>query len=484
MAFRDLRAFVDHIEQMGQLRRIGVEVDPHLEITEIADRVMKADGPALLFENVKGSDVPLAINLLGTKQRMAWALGVDDWSELETRIERLLDLAMSPPPASIWGKLQTLGELLRVGRIGPRTVRGGPVQDIVETDAPSLDGLPIPTCWPEDGGPYITMPLVFTHDPGSGKRNMGMYRLQVFDAQTLGMHWQLHKGGAEHWRRSGEEHARLEVAIAIGADPVVLYAATAPLPPDIDELVFAGFLRGASVEMVRAQTVDILVPARAEIVLEGYVDPQESRMEGPFGDHTGYYSLAEPYPVFHLTAVTRRQDPIFVSTIVGRPPMEDGWIGKATERLFLPLVRMVIPEIVDMNLPVHGVFHNFAIVSIRKRYPGQARKVMHAIWGVGQLMFTKYVIVVDADVDVQDLSEVLWRVGANTDPSRDTEHARGVMDALEFATTHANVGGKLGIDATRKLPEEGFPREWPPDIAMDEHIVTRVNERWTSYGIE
>ena len=256
------------------------------------------------------------------------------------------------------------------------------------------------------------------------------------------------------------------------------------MPPDIDELVFAGFLRGASVEMVRAQTVDILVPARAEIVLEGYVDPQESRMEGPFGDHTGYYSLAEPYPVFHLTAVTRRQDPIFVSTIVGRPPMEDGWIGKATERLFLPLVRMVIPEIVDMNLPVHGVFHNFAIVSIRKRYPGQARKVMHAIWGVGQLMFTKYVIVVDADVDVQDLSEVLWRVGANTDPSRDTEHARGVMDALEFATTHANVGGKLGIDATRKLPEEGFPREWPPDIAMDEHIVTRVNERWTSYGIE
>ena len=276
MAFEDLRAFIDHIERQGQLRRIAVEVDPHLEITEIADRVMKADGPALLFENVKGSDAPLAINLLGTQQRMAWALGVDTWSELETRIEHLLDLAMSPPPAGIWGKLRTLGEIVHIGRIGPRTVSGGPVQDVVETAAPTLDGLPIPTCWPEDGGPYITMPLVFTHDPATGKRNMGMYRLQVFDSQTLGMHWQLHKGGAEHWRRSGEASARMEVAIAIGAEPVLLYAATAPLPPDVDELVFAGFLRGSSVEMVPAQTVDILVPARAEIVLEGYVDPAES----------------------------------------------------------------------------------------------------------------------------------------------------------------------------------------------------------------
>ena len=484
MAFRDLRAFLEHIENKGQLKRVTAEVDPYLEITEIADRVMKAEGPALLFENVKGSDIPFAINVLGTQQRMAWALGVDNWSELENRIERLLDIAMGPPPPSIWGKLQTLGEIVRVGRIGPKTVRSGPVQELVETEAPTLERLPIPTCWPEDGGPYITMPLVFTHEPNSGKRNMGMYRLQMYDAKTLGMHWQLHKGGAEHWRRSGENSKKLEVAIAIGAEPILLYAATAPLPPDVDELVFAGFLRGSSVEMVRAQTVDVLVPARAEIVLEGYVDPEETRIEGPFGDHTGYYSLAEPYPVFHLTAVTRRNDPVYVSTIVGRPPMEDGWIGKATERLFLPLVRIVIPELVDMNLPVHGVFHNFAIVSIHKRYPGQARKVMHAVWGLGQLMFTKYVIVVDADVDVQNLSEVLWRVGANTDPSRDTEHAQGVMDALEFATTHANVGGKLGIDATRKLPEEGFPREWPPEIVMDDRIVKLVNDRWTSYGID
>ena len=484
MAFQDLRAFIEHVESAGQLRRVTVEVDPYLEITEIADRVMKSGGPALVFENVKGSDIPLAINLLGTQQRMAWALGVNEWSELEHRIEGLLDLAMSPPPPSIWGKLQTIGEIIRVGRIGPKTLNSGPVQEVVETESPSLEGLPIPTCWPKDGGPYITMPLVFTHDPTTGKRNVGMYRLQVFDSRTLGMHWQLHKGGAEHWRRNSEASTRMEVAIAIGAEPIMLYAATAPLPPDIDELVFAGFLRGEPVEMVRGQTVDIAVPARAEIVLEGYVDPQETRLEGPFGDHVGYYSLAEPYPVFHLTAVTRRRDPVFVSTIVGRPPMEDGWIGKATERLFLPLIRLVIPELVDMNLPVHGVFHNFAIVSIRKRYPGHARKVMHAIWGTGQLMFTKYVIVVDADVNVQNLKEVLWRVGANTDPSRDVEHAQGVMDALEFATTHANVGGKLGIDATRKVPEEGFPREWPPDIIMDEEIKEAVTARWTTYGIE
>ncbi len=483
MAFRDLREFIARLEERGHLRRISVEVDPYLEITEIADRVMKSNGPALLFENVKGSSVPLAINLLGAKERMTWALGMDDWSELETRIERLLGLAMGGPPAGLRAKLTALTELLRVARIGPRVVNSGPVREVIETENPSLADLPIPTCWPLDGGPYITMPLVFTHDPNSGKRNMGMYRLQKYDDQTLGMHWQLHKGGAEHWRRSQETRQRMEVGIAIGADPALVYSATAPLPPDVDELVFAGFLRGAPVEMVRCQTVDVNVPAQAEIVLEGYVELGEVRPEGPFGDHIGYYSLEEPYPVLHLTAVTRRRDPIYVSTIVGRPPMEDGWIGKATERLFLPLVRLFIPEIVDMHLPVYGVFHNFAIVSIRKRYPGQARKVMHGIWGLGQMMFTKYVVVVDADVDVQNLSEVMWRVGATTDPARDLEHASGPMDALEFATTRANFGGKLGIDATRKLPEEGFPREWPPEIEMDESVIKRVDERWESYGI-
>jgi 4-hydroxy-3-polyprenylbenzoate decarboxylase len=483
MPYRDLREFIGDLDARGELRRIEIEVDPHLEITEIADRVMKAGGPALLFENVRGSRIPLAINLLGSPERMTWALGLDDWSELETRIEKLLDLAMGGPPQGLRGKLQAFGEILRMARIGPTVVNSGPVHELVETENPSLAELPIPTCWPLDGGPYITMPLVFTHDPASGKRNIGMYRLQKFDDQTLGMHWQLHKGGAEHWRRSQEEHARMEVAVVIGAEPVLLYAATAPLPPDVDELVFAGFLRGSRVRLTRCKTIDVLVPASAEIVLEGHVEIGETRLEGPFGDHTGYYSLAEPYPVFHLSAVTRRKDPIYVSTIVGKPPMEDAWIGKATERLFLPLIRLFVPEIVDINLPVHGAFHNLAVVSIRKRYPGHARKVMHGLWGLGQMMFTKYVIVVDADVDVQNLKEVLWRVGANTDPARDLEPARGPMDTLEFATAQAGFGGKLGIDATRKLPEEGFPREWPPDIAMDDDVRKLVDGRWESYGI-
>jgi 4-hydroxy-3-polyprenylbenzoate decarboxylase len=483
VAFKNLREFLDLLEERDELRRVKVEVDPHLEITEIADRVMKAGGPALLFENVKGSDIPFAINLLGSPQRMAWALGMEEWSALERRLDDLLSMAMGPPPKSLLGKLQTLNEIIKVGRIGPREVTNAPVHEVFDTENPSLAELPIPTCWPLDGGPYITFPLVLTHDPLTGKRNVGLYRLQKFDDRTLGMHWQRHKGGAEHWRRSKEERRRMEVAVAIGVDPTLMYSASAPLPPDIDEMVFAGFLRGSPVETVKAKTVNIQVPAHAEIVLEGWVDPSESRLEGPFGDHVGYYSLAEPFPVFHLTAVTRRRDPVFVSTIVGVPPMEDAWIGKATERLFLPLVRLFVPELVDMNLPVHGVFHNFCIVSINKRYPGQARKVMHGIWGVGQLMFTKYVIVVDHDVDVQNLQEVMWRVGANTDPARDLEQARGPMDHLEFATTTEHFGGKLGIDATRKLPEEGFPREWPPEITMDDEIVKLVDERWSSYGI-
>ena len=356
MAFKNLREFLDLLEERDELRRIRVEVDPHLEITEIADRVMKAGGPALLFENVRGSDIPLAINLLGSQQRMTWALGMTEWSELERRLDDLLSMAMGPPPKSLLGKLQTLNEIIKVGRIGPREISNAPVHEVFDTVNPSLADLPIPTCWPLDGGPYITFPLVLTHDPLTGKRNVGLYRLQKFDDRTLGMHWQRHKGGAEHWRRSKEERRRMEVAVAIGVDPTLMYSASAPLPPDVDEMVFAGFLRGAPVETVQAKTVNIQVPAHAEIVLEGWVDPSESRLEGPFGDHIGYYSLAEPFPVFHLTAVTRRRDPVFVSTIVGVPPMEDAWIGKATERLFLPLVRLFVPEMVDMNLPVHGVF--------------------------------------------------------------------------------------------------------------------------------
>ena len=484
MAFRDLREFLKALEALGELHHITAPVDPELEITEITDRVVKAGGPALLFENVKGSPFPLATNIFGSETRMSLALGVDDWSELEHRIEKLLDLAMGPPPKGIFGKLGALNDIIKMGRIGPKEVSSGPCHEVVETHNPSIRNLPIMKCWPEDGGRYITLPLVFTHDPTNSKRNVGMYRLQVFDEQTLGMHWQLHKGGSEHFRRAREQKQNIEVAIAIGTDPVLTYAATAPLPPDIDELVFAGFLRGSPVELIHCKTVDILVPAHSEIVIEGYVDPTESRTEGPFGDHTGVYSLADEYPVLHVTAVTRREDPIYVSTIVGRPPMEDAYLGKATERLFLPLIRLMIPELIDIHLPVDSVFHNFALVSIKKRYPGQARKVMHAIWGLGQLMFTKFVIVVDENVNVQNLREVLWRVGNNVDPSRDVETVTGPADTLEHASAQPHYGGKLGIDATIKLPEEGHHRPWPPDIVMSTKIKDLVNRRWPEFGLD
>ncbi|MCY3801499.1 MAG: menaquinone biosynthesis decarboxylase [Chloroflexi bacterium] len=482
MAFKDLRDFLTFIEKKGQLKRISAPVDRDLEITEISDRIMKSGGPALLFENVRGFDVPLVINVFGSRERTGWALGVDAWEELEGRIDRLLSLALGPPPKGLFGKLGALGEIIKVGRIGPKEVSSGPCQEIVKTDDASLYEFPIMKCWPEDAGHYITLPLVFTHDPNTGKRNVGLYRLQVFDERTLGMHWQLHKGGMGHYKESVRAGKRMEIAVAVGSEPVLTYAATAPLPPEIDEMVFAGFLREKSVEMVRCKTVDVLAPANAEIVIEGYVDPSELRTEGPFGDHTGVYSLADEYPVLHVTAITHRRNPIYASTIVGKPPMEDAFIGGATERLFLPLIRLMVPELVDIHLPVDSVFHNFAIASIRKRYPGQARKVMHAIWGLGQLMFTKFVIVVDENVDVQNLREVLWRVGNNTDPARDIEIAKGPADTLEHASPQPNYGGKIGIDATIKMPEEGHHREWPPDIVMTQEIKDLVDGRWEEYG--
>lgn len=484
MRFDSLRDFLAHLEKAGQLRRIKVPVDPELEITEIADRVMAEPdgGPALLFENVKGSRFPLAINVFGSAQRTAWALGADEWGDLEHRLGDLLDLVQSGPPQGLRAKLAALGDLAKVARIQPRRVRSGPAQEVVETTNPSLLELPIQKCWPADGGRYITLPLVFTHDPDTGKRNVGMYRLQVFDEKTLGMHWQLHKGGSEHFDRA-QGSRRLEVAVAIGAEPALIYAATAPLPPGIDETVFAGFLRQKPVPMISAVTVDIDVPANSEFVIEGWIDPSELRREGPFGDHTGVYSLEDDYPVLHVTAITRRADPIYISTIVGRPPKEDRFLGGATERLFLPLVRLMVPELVDMHLPYDSVFHNVAIFSIRKRYPGHARKVMHAIWGLGQLMFSKFVIIVDANVDVQNLREVLWRVGNNVDPAHDIEISAGPTDTLDHAAREPNIAGKIGIDATIKLESEGYRRRWPPDIVMDPKIVELVDSRWKEYGL-
>jgi 4-hydroxy-3-polyprenylbenzoate decarboxylase len=480
MGFADLREFVARLEQAGRLQRIAVPVSRDLEITEIVDRVSKSPGRAnvaLLFERVEGADMPVLVNAFGAEDRMALALGVGRLDEVGERVAKLLDARL---PGTFAERLRKLGTLIDVVRAGPRRVDAAPCQEVVETAAPSLAGLPILTCWPGDGGRYITLPAVFTRDPRTGARNVGMYRLQVFDDRTLGMHWQTHKGGAEHQHRA---ISRMPVAIALGGDPAMIYAASAPLPPGIDEVVFAGWLRGAGVEMVRCRTNDLEVPAQAEIVLEGWVDPREQRLEGPFGDHTGYYSLARDYPVFHLTAVTRRARPIYPTTIVGRPPQEDYWLGKATERIFLPIMRLMLPEIVDVNMPAEGVFHNLVIVSIRKRYPGHARKVMHALWGMGLMMLAKTIVVVSEHVNVHDLSEVAWRATGNIDPRRDLVILEGPMDDLDHAALRHRFGGKLGVDATEKGPLDDVTQAWPDEIRMSEDVRERVTRRWKDYGL-
>jgi 4-hydroxy-3-polyprenylbenzoate decarboxylase len=480
MAFSDLRELVAHLERHGRLRRITVPVSRDLEITEIVDRVSKTRGEgnaALLFERVEAFDMPVLVNAFGSEDRMALALGVERLDALGERIAKLLDLKL---PGSFLDKLRKLGTLLDVAKAAPRRVGQAPCQEVVETTHPSLGALPALQCWPGDGGRYITLPAVFTRDPATGARNVGMYRLQIFDERTLGMHWQLHKGGAEHHDRAT---TRMPVAIALGGDPALIYAASAPLPPGIDEVVFAGWLRGAGVEMVPCRTIDLDVPAHAEIVLEGYVDPAERRREGPFGDHTGYYSLARDYPVFHLTALTRRARPIYPTTIVGRPPQEDYWLGKATERIFLPVMKLMLPEIVDINMPAEGVFHNLVIVSIRKRYPGQARKVMMALWGMGLMMLAKTIVVVSEHVNVHDLSEVAWRATGNIDPKRDLMILEGPMDDLDHAAVRHRYGGKLGVDATEKGAMDDLGQPWPDEIRMTDEVRERVTRRWKDYGL-
>ena len=485
MAFRDLSEFIALLEKRDRLRRISVPVSRDLEITEIVDRVSKSPADrnvALLFERVEGHDMPVLVNAFGAPDRMAWALGVERLDELAERVAKLLDLRM---PGTFMERVKKLGTLFDVAKAAPRKVAQAPCQEVVETERPSLAGLPALQCWPGDGGRYITLPGVFTRDPVTGARNVGMYRLQYFDERTLGMHWQIHKGGAEHHRRAEESKTgqRMDVAIALGGDPAMVYAASAPLPPGVDEVVFAGWLRGAPVELVKCRTVDLEVPAEAEIILEGYVDPTERRLEGPFGDHTGYYSLARDYPVFHLTAVTRRARAIYPTTIVGRPPQEDYWLGKATERLFLPIMKLMLPEIVDVNMPAEGVFHNLVIVSIKKRYPGQARKVMTALWGMGLMMLAKTIIVVSDHVNVHDLSEVAWRATGNIDPKRDLMIIEGPMDDLDHAALRHRYGGKLGIDATEKGPLDDVAQAWPDEIVMTDEVRERVTRRWKDYRL-
>ncbi len=480
MAYKDLSEFIHKLETAGQLQRIKVEVDPDLEITEITDRVTKAGGPALLFENVKGSEIPLLINTYGSYERMALALGGRSLEEIAGEIERLAKPAV---PESIIEKIKFIPTLLKLANFPPKIVSSAPCQEVVIKDNPSLSKFPIIKCWPLDGGKFITMPVVFTKNPRTGTRNAGMYRLHVYDERTTGMHWHKHHDGARHYRLYCEMGKRTEVAVALGGDPAITYAATAPMPPDIDEMMLAGLLRNKPVEMVKCLTIDLEVNADAEIVLEGYVEPGEARMEGPFGDHTGYYSLADYYPVFHITCITHRKNPVYPTTIVGKPPQEDYFMGKATERIFLPLVKLNLPEIIDFNMPIFGVFHNCIFISIDKQYPFHARKVMHAIWGMGQLMFSKIIVVVDKDVNVQDTNEVLWKVGNNVDPKRDIVIVEGPLDVLDHSAPLLTAGSKMGIDATKKWPEEGFTREWPEEIKMTPEIMELVDGRWAEYGI-
>lgn len=477
MPYRDLRDFIDKLDSMGELKHIRVPVDQDLEIAEITDRVSKQQGPALLFHNVKGSKIPLLINAFGSKKRTLAALGLTSY---ETFFEKYFELLEKP--SSMMDKLKLIPRLTEIAQMAPKTVKTGPCKDVIIKEKPSLNLLPIMKCWPQDGGRYITLPLIFTVSPDSGKHNCGCYRLQVFDEQTLGMHWQIHKQGAEHHRQFIRENKRMEVAIAIGCDPVLTFASIAPLPDDLYEILFAGLLREKSVEMVKCETVDLEVPAYSEFVLEGYVDPAETRTEGPFGDHTGFYSLEDQYPVFHLTCITHRYNPIYQSIIVGPPPQEDDYLGQAVERLFLPVIRKQLPEIIDMHMPFEGVFHNLMIISIRKRYAGHARKVMHAIWGLGQAMFSKVIVVVDDDVNVQDVREVAWKALNHIDPQRDIEFVMGPIDVLDHASRLMGYGSKMGVDATRKWKSEGFERPWPDEIKMSPEIKALVEKRWKEYG--
>ena len=477
MAFKDLRDFIEVLDRMGELKHIHSPVSADLEISEITDRVCKEKGPALLFHNVKGHNIPLLINALGNKKRMLAALGLTTYESFFEKYFELLD-----KPSSIMDKLKLLPRLSEIAQMMPKSVKTGPCKEVILKDNPSLNFLPILKCWPLDGGKYITLPLVFTVNPKSGKHNCGCYRLQVFDDKTLGMHWQLHKHGAQHYRQYEGEKKRMDVAIAIGCDPSLTFSAITPLPDDIYEMLFAGLLREKAVEMVRCETVDLEVPAHAEIVLEGYVDPEESRIEGPFGDHTGYYSLEDRYPVFHLTCITHRKDPIYQTTIVGPPPMEDDYMGQAVERLFLPIIQKQFPEIVDMHMPFEGIFHNLVLVSIRKRYAGHARKIMHGIWGLGQAMFSKVIVIVDDDVDVQNVREVAWKALNHIDPERDIEFVMGPIDVLDHSSRLMGYGSHMGVDATRKWKEEGFTRPWPDEIKMSQEIKDLVTKRWKEYG--
>jgi 4-hydroxy-3-polyprenylbenzoate decarboxylase len=491
MALDSLQEYISAIEASGELVRVREPVRTRLEIAEIADRCMKSrdGGPALLFERPIMEDggpspMPVAINLFGSMRRICLALGAEKLDDIGCRISELLEMKV---PKGFLEKLALLPRLAELAKFPPKTRGGRPsCQEIVlQGGDVDLGKIPFLVTWPGDGGRYITLPLVITEDPARGIRNVGMYRIQVLGRNELAMHWQRHKVGAAHWREMAERGERMPVVIAIGGDPASIYAGSAPLPPTIDEFLFAGFLRKSPVELAKAVTCDLAVPAEAEIVIEGYIDPGEPLVvEGPFGDHTGFYSLADRYPRVHVTAVTMRKDPVYPATLVGRPPMEDYYLGHATERIFLPLLRLTVPEIVDYHMPAPGIFHNLVFVSIDKQYPGQAQKVMNALWGQGLMSLAKVIVVVDKGVNVQDPDEAWWVALNNIDPERDVRFSMGPMDVLDHSSRGFTYGSKMGIDATRKWPEEGFNREWPERIEMDGETRRRVDEMWGRLGIQ
>ncbi len=483
MAYKDLQDFMAVLEKEGELKRISTEVDPILEITEIADRVMRENGPALLFENVKGSEYPLLINAMGSEKRMALAFGTETLDEKAGEIEDLILWAWSQVRDFNLLKAvpSALPKLPAVMSLFPKRISNPKCQEIID-DSSGFSTLPVLKCWPGDGGRFLTLPLVCTKDPDTGNQNVGMYRMQIYDNKTAGMHWHLHKDGAHFYEKYRARNERMPVAVALGSDPAVTYASTAPLPEGIWEMLFAGFLRGKSAEITKATLSDLDVPADAEFILEGYVEPGELRREGPFGDHTGFYSLEDDYPVFHLERITRRKHPVYPATIVGIPPKEDCWMAKATERLFLPLLKQICPEIVDLSMPLEGVFHNCVIVSIKKRFPGHARKVMNFLWGMGQMMYTKLIIVVDEEVNPRNTSDVAWRAFNNIDGRRDIVLNDGPLDALDHSSPLPRYGCRIGIDATRKGPDEGHSRPWPDPLSMDQSVIDLVTKRWTEYG--
>ena len=481
MPYADVRDLLRDLEREGDLRRITVPVDPRLEVTEIVTRVVRAKGPALLFQNPTSGDMPLAINVFGTDRRMAKALGVDSLDEIGQRIRELLRPEI---PVGLGGIREAMSKLGSLRSVPPKKVKTAPCQDVVLT-GPDVDLFRLPGvhAWPQDGGAFLNLGLTHTKHPETGARNVGMYRLQRHDRRTVGLHWQIHKDSTSHHGVAEQRGERLPVAIAFGCPPHVTYAASAPLPAEIDEYLFAGFLAGQRVELVDCRTVPLQVPANAQVVLEGWLEPGHRLPEGPFGDHTGFYTPVEPFPALTVECMTMQAEPVFQSIVVGRPPQEDGPLGKATERIFLPLIQLTVPEIVDYDLPVEGVFHNCCLVSIDKRYPKHAQKVMSAIWGAGLLSLSKLIVVVDADCDVHDYSEVAWRAFGNVDYAHDLLLTSGPVDHLDHSAYSQFWGGKLGIDATRKLPTEGYSRQWPEMLVQDPDVVRRVDARWREYGL-